>query len=385
MKGKLSRAIPAVCGLALLAACSEEVIEEATPVRPVKIFTVEGLGGNTLRRFPGTVDASQRAEMAFRIAGRLQELLVKEGDLVEEGQVLARLDPTDLQITVDDRQATFDNAQRNYTRARQLVTDGNISKIDFDQMEANFRTASAALKQAQQNLDYAELRAPFSGRIASRDVDNFEEVVAKQTVFNLQNIAVLDVRIDVPESLLRTFRGSATAGGAELRQGRDDPTTKALAEFEGFPDSRFELEEREVATRADSQTQTFEVTYTMPTPEDFLVLPGMTATVTLDFSHLADVEQSRWVPVDAVQSDASLESRVWVVDAESMTVSSRPVRVGRIASGLIEVSNGLEGGEEIVSVGAHYLAEGMAVTRMIQTEQAVPRADEQPCVCEQEG
>ncbi len=385
MKRTLTRVVPAVCGLVLLSACSEEVIEEATPVRPVKIFTVEGIGSGTLRRFPGTVDASQRAEMAFRIPGRLQELLVKEGDLVEEGQVLARLDPTDLQIVVDDRQATFDNAQRNFTRAKELVADGNISKIDFDQMEANFRTTAAALKQARQNLDYAELRAPFSGRIARREVDNFEEVVAKQTVFSLQNIAVLDVRIDVPESLLRTFRGSATAGGTEVRQGRDDPATTAWAEFEGHPDSRFELEEREVATRADSQTQTFQVTYTMPTPQDFLVLPGMTATVTLDFSHLADVEQAKWVPVDAVQSDAALNSRVWVLDARSMTVSSRPVQIGRMAAGLIEVNSGLEGGEEIVSVGAHYLAEGMAVDRMIQTEQALPRADEQPCVCEQEG
>lgn len=81
-------------------------------------------------------------------------------------------------------------------------------------------------------------------------------------------------------------------------------------------------------------------------------------------------------PATAVQADSDLNERVWVLDADSMTVSSMPVKIGRMAGGRIEVHEGLRGGEEVVSVGAAYLSEGEKVTRFQQGEQAVPRADD---------
>ena len=85
--------------------------------RPVKLFTVEGGSVDAVRTFPGSIDASQRAELAFRVSGQLQELLVREGDLVEEGQVLARLDPSDYALVLEDRQAVYDNSSKNFQRA----------------------------------------------------------------------------------------------------------------------------------------------------------------------------------------------------------------------------------------------------------------------------
>ncbi len=114
----------------------------------------------------------------------------------------------------------------------------------------------------------------------------------------------------------------------------------------------------------------------MPQPDEFRVLPGMTASVYLDLSSLINPDTARWVPITAVVADSGLESQIWVLDSESMTVSARPVAVGRLSGRNIEVSGGLEGGEEIVSVGAAYLSEGMRVSRMIASEQAEPRADD---------
>ena len=114
----------------------------------------------------------------------------------------------------------------------------------------------------------------------------------------------------------------------------------------------------------------------MDQPTEFRVLPGMTATVSVDFSRVMSADRAKWVPVTAVQADSSLEARVWLLDPDSMTVSSHPVEIGRLSDRRIEVISGLRGGEEIVSVGAPYLAEGMRVTRMKKTEQAEPRADE---------
>ena len=93
-------------------------------------------------------------------------------------------------------------------------------------------------------------------------------------------------------------------------------------------------------------------------------------------SQVISTDTAKWVPISAVVADSELDARVWVLDAETMTVHSRPVEIGRMSGNRIEVRGGLEGGEEIVAVGAPYLAEGMKVTRMEQSEQAVPRADD---------
>jgi RND family efflux transporter MFP subunit len=363
-----------IVAAAVLAGCGSSEEPRPQPVRPVKLFTVEGTETSQLRRFPGSIEASQRADLAFRVSGNLQELLVKEGDLVQQGDLLARLDPTDYQLTVDDRQAGFDNAERNFKRAQELIVDGNISKLDYDRMEANFRTAQAALSQASQDLDYTNLRAPFDGRIARRDVDNFEEVLAKQTIFRLQNVDSLDVRIDLPEALIRTF--NSTGQRAESQVGEVPATVRAWAYFEGRSDDSFPLRVKEAATKADPETQTFRVTFSMDAPTDFMVLPGMTANVGVDLSGITSRQAAKWVPVRAVQADDSLDARVWVLDPESMTVSSQPVEIGEISGESIEVRKGLVGGEEIVAVGAPYLAEGMKVSRMRLSEQAVPRADD---------
>jgi RND family efflux transporter MFP subunit len=349
--------------------------EEAAPPpasRPVKIFVVRGGTADAVRTFPGRVDATQRAELAFRVPGQLQEILVREGDMAEEGQVLARLDPADYELVLEDRQATYDNARANFERGKELVVDGNISRMDYDRMEANFRSASAALSQAQKDLEYTVLTSPFRGRVAQRHVENFEDVLAKQTVFSLQDISQLDVIIDLPESVLRMVRHDISDEGS-LGTDETVSSVRAYAQFEGRSDDQFPLRPKEIATKADDQTQTFRATFTMEAPTTFTVLPGMTTTVLLDLSRLMGSESVKRVPVRAVQADSGLEPRVWVLDPQSMTVSARAVTIGRMSRGMIEISDGLEGGEEIVAVGAPYLAQGMRVTRMPATEQAVPR------------
>lgn len=362
--------------LVVLAGCGADEPPAKEPVtRPVKIFVVERATADAIRTFPGIVDATQSAELAFRVSGLVQEILVREGDMVEKDQVLARLDPADYELVEEDRQATFDNAKSNFERAKELIVDGNISRMDFDRMEASFRTSSAALSQAEKDLEYTVLNSPFRGRVAQRRVEKFEEVLAKQTIFTLQDIQQLDVIINLPESVVRMVRGNMASKGT-MPQGEDVDNARAFVTFEGQAGQQFPLHPKEVATKADSQTQTFKATFTMDAPENFTLLPGMTATVTLDLTRLIGEKRSKWVPVRAVQADTGLRPRVWVLNPADMTVSPREVEIGRLSGGNIEITGGLAGGDEIVSVGAPYLAEGMRVSRMALTEQAVPRSDD---------
>ncbi|WP_439107571.1 efflux RND transporter periplasmic adaptor subunit [Congregibacter sp.] len=358
-----------------MAACSEPPPpQESAAARPVKLFTVDTSLGAEIRQFPATIEAATQAELSFRVAGQLEALPVREGDVVEAQQIVAQLDATDFNNTLEDREAVFENTQRNFNRAGELIGSGSISQLDYDRMEADFRSARAALAQAKANVSYATLRAPFTGRIARRYVDNFEEVRAKQSIVYLQDTELLDVIIAMPESVIR----SVTSGGEdELSNANIEESSaervRAMASFDNRPNISYALQIKEIATRADPDTQTFAMRFSMPQPDEFTVLPGMTAQVELDFSGLVPSDAVTWVPARAVQADAALSPRVFVFDEATMQVRSLSIETGRVSGDMIEVLSGLSGGEEIVAVGASYLSDGMRVTRMAGGEQAIPR------------
>jgi len=371
MKYSFFRLISASVPALLLFACSEPppTVDEEVP-RPVKTLLMEAPDTHGVRNFPARIDANRKAELAFRVPGKVQELLVKEGDPVTEGQDVAKLDLTDFQIVVNDRQATFDNANKNFNRAKKLIEEGHISKVDYDRLEREFKNAGAALETARQDLEYTSLKAPFAGSIAKRHIERFEEVEAKQTVLSLQDVTVLVVKFDVPEAIIRDIRADRTRTG----EGRD--RVKFFATFENLPGQQFPLSFREAATRADPKTQTFEITFTMEQVAEATILPGMTATVTADLTALGEIGIVFTVPVSAVVGDYKLDPRVWTVDEQSMTVKPQEVKVGRMLGDNIEVLEGLEAGNRIVTAGTPFLVEGMKVTLMPTSEQAEPRADD---------
>ncbi|MCP3851919.1 MAG: efflux RND transporter periplasmic adaptor subunit, partial [Gammaproteobacteria bacterium] len=188
--------------LVLMTGCDKKqevkVVEE---VRPVKTILVKAPDAGGIRNFPGRIDANKKAELSFRVSGKVHELLVKEGDLVTKGDIIAKLDPTDFQITVNDKTALFTRASNDYKRGKELVKEGNISKRDYDKLESSFLSAKADLNLAKQQLQYTELSAPFDGTVARRYIQNYEEVQAKQGIIALNDNEVLEVKFDLPENL----------------------------------------------------------------------------------------------------------------------------------------------------------------------------------------
>ena len=357
--------------LLLIAACNEKPVTEALDVtRPVKTMLIGTAETGGMRSFPAYIDAHRRAEMAFRVPGKVSELLVKEGEEVVEGQEVAKLDPTDFQIVVNDRQATFDNASKNFERAKDLVKQDFISQKDYDQLEAEFKNSRAALNTARQDLEYTSLRVPFAGSIAKRHIEQFEEVRAKQPVLSLQDVTSLEVKFNIPESIIRGIRID------EDEQGKPRDRVRVFATFENLPGEEIPLSFKEVSTKADERTQTFEVTYTMQQLDRSMILPGMTAMVTVDLSQVKSELMVFAVPVSAVVGDYKLEPKVWMVDMESMTVRPKAVKVGHMLGSSIEVLDGLEPDNRIVIAGTPFMVDGMKVTLMPELEQAEPRPDD---------
>lgn len=352
---KLAQLIPLILPTLLLVACTEQVVEsvEQDLVRPAKIFEVKDSGLQLIRTFPAAVEPHQGSLLAFRVSGELQELNVLAGQEVKKGQLLAKLDPEDFLLQLDDRKARFELAKSQFARMQTLLASKQVSPSQFDQAKADTLIAESELKKAQSNLEYSQLRAPFAGSVSQLYVENYENVVAKQSILFLQNQDLLDVTIQVPEGIIARVQ--------------KDTNYQPSVTFDSYADQSYLLTVKEWDTKADPATLTYKVVFSLPKPADFNLLPGMTGTVKIDLSKVTSVESSGLiVPVEAVfsPSDNKLDADnryVWLYNDANGSISKTKVTVGNIYNSGIEILTGLKPGDKVVTAGGHYLREGMRV------------------------
>jgi RND family efflux transporter MFP subunit len=341
-----------------LAACSEKPAPELAPVvRPVKTVVVGGEQKAELS-FPGTVQASDRSVLSFRVAGPLIELPVNEGDRIERGRLLARIDPVDFEIAVAEAQAAYQKAAADYDRYKRLYEREAVPLADVELSRARRDVANAQLDQAKVNLSYTWMNAPYSGWVGRKYVENFESVVAREPILTLQNLEVIEVVVNAPESIM------ARVGG--------ERNPEMVARFDTAPGHEFPLAFKEATAEADPETQTYQVTLSMPQPDVISVLPGMTAQVVvrtgLSAEEAAGGAVGFAIPALAVFADEAGEAQVWVLDTSSMTVHVRKVEIGEpTGSRDVWVLGGLEAGETIAVTAVQELVEGDEIRYLPET------------------
>ena len=179
-----------ICVALMSSACNntETAIPDARveSARPAKIVPVLSDGISVMRTFPGTLEATKKADLAFRVGGQLTKLPAQAGLAVEEGDLLARLDESDFQNTLKERQARYDLAKVKHDQIIKLKEKEFSSQLQFDQTSSELKSAHAALKQARDNLRYTQLVAPFDGVVARVDIENYQAVQAKAPIIQLQ-------------------------------------------------------------------------------------------------------------------------------------------------------------------------------------------------------
>jgi RND family efflux transporter MFP subunit len=166
-------------------------------------------------------------------------------------------------------------------------------------------------------------------------------------VVRLQDANEIEIVVDVPETVM-----AADIQSADILQ--------MVAELSGAPGLQFPVRIREIAQVADPTTQTFKVRTAMQPPEGVRVLPGMTATVTATYRRARILGNQILVPVSAVSKQANGEQTAWVVGADD-TVTRRPVKLGDVAGGDVEITSGLQPGDRIAVAGVTFLRDGMKV------------------------
>jgi len=334
--------------------CGEEPVQQAPVVRPVKIVTIGATGDAPTRELPGTIKAAQNADMGFEVPGKITEFLVKEGQRVEKGDVLARLDDRDYQADLDQIKASSRKAQSDLQRSLRIYEEdsGAISTSKIDADRKSVEVAEAQVRKAEKGVEDTVLRAPFDGLIARKLVEDFQNVQAKEPVLVLQDISHLEIAVSVPERDMT--RGSTTRTAEEINQ-RAQPQVQ----ISSLPDRSFPARVKEFATSADPVTRTFQVRLIFEPPDDVAILPGMTARVTLT---VVGDDKIR-LPSHATFADADGNPNIWLLDSETMKVQRAPVKLGELTGNEVEILEGLAAGDQVVISGVSQLREGTQVRR----------------------
>lgn len=393
-----------------LAACNRTPPPATTTVRPVKTMVVSTAEAPRTRAFPGRVEASRRAELAFNIPGILDRLPVKEGQRVAKGEVIAQIRPAEYEARrnsvqgqldqakaratalragerpeevirreaqVHIAQARLDNAKAEYDRYASVLPSRGVSRSEYEMSETRWKIAQEELKAAQQMLDKgsagrvedvqaaeADVRA-FEGRLAEAElqladcviVAPYDGVIAQRFVEENQNIPPKSPVVEIHET--GNIDVATDVPESVMASGLLGPGARLFAVYSGAPGREFPVTIKEVSQSADPVTQTFRVRVTMPAPEGVNILPGMTAIVR--GSHADSAGKDRLlVPVTAVYKDDSGEQVVWIV-GPNQTVSRRPVKLGSASGGSIEIIDGLHTGDRVAVAGVTVLRDGEKV------------------------
>ena len=326
-------------------ACSQETAETEPPLRLVKTLTAAPKSIKGWREFPGVVEAARSANLGFRVTGKLNELSVEEGAKVKKGQVLARLDDTDFKIQLNSRQAELDQAKADYDRAQRLQQQQLIAQADVDRLKAQFTATNAALDAAKQNIEYTVLKAPFPGFIATRHVDNYEDISTFQPIYTLQDLSSIHIAVNIPETVMVRLSNQEEA--------------VVYASFDAIKDRKFPLALQAVSTAADPVSRTFTVTFDMPPVQELNVLPGMSVTV----RGALEVDPSIIVPPQAVLANSEGQYIFVVEDIENDIgiVKKRAVQVGEMNEYGVVIAEGLTPGERLVTAGMSKMYDGLKV------------------------
>lgn len=361
---RLRNAVFAVVLILLVAGCGKEEAPEqivARPVKAIKVGDVAQVGG---RSFPGQAKATQEVNLSFRVSGPLITFPVKVGDDVEQGRVLARIDPRDYQVNLSNVQGQLDRAKAKLARAeseykRELKIfqedPGATSKTAVDRKReqrdsarADIKSLEASVAAAKDQLSYTYLRAPYKGTITATYVENFEDVRPKQAIVRVLDPSRIEMIINIPENLISNA----------------PYVTKVFVRFDAFPEQEIEATIKEIGREASQTTRTYPVTLIMDQPSGITILPGMAGKTVRVEGDLPDQVTGAGieVPVSATFSpDESGKTYLWVIDDQTKTVKRREIKTGRLTDRGITVQEGLKAGEWVATAGAHYLREGQQV------------------------
>jgi HlyD family secretion protein len=325
-------------------------------LRPRKVEVVaasivtEGQASTVLTA-TGYIEAERKADLSPKITSRITELNVTEGSRVKKGDVIARLDHTDIDAQLAEARANWVNARAELARQRSLNQQGLSPQATLDAAVASESSTRARVEYIRALLGYTEIRAPFSGVVTAKRAFVGEAVSpfgsspsgggSGGAIVTLVEFTSLYVGADVNESNLS----------------RLGPNQPAEITLDAVPEKTYHGHLRQIVPAADRQKATVRVKVAFDDADD-KILPDLSARVAFTSEATqGKTNRSRiLIPKTAVASSDGKPGVFKIVDGRAKFV---PVQTGGEVQGQVEVTGGLAGGEKLVGApGAAQLRDG---------------------------
>lgn len=344
--------------LALLGGCgSNEQAEGEAPtdrIPGVPVTVVEATAGTAVEqeRIVGRIESAISPRIDTEVAGTVQDVFVDVGDMVDEGQKLAQLETTDLELAleaaqadVDRLRATYEQQQRTVERSRRLqqqnvLAEGSLeeAQLQLTSFKEQLASAQTRLETARRNLEKATIKAPVTGQVQARDVAPGDYVAPRSVLFQIAAVDRLRVHLPFPE----TMAGRLRPGLAVTLSSPTNPGQKVEAELQNL---------RPMITPGN---RAIEGIITLDNPGGWL--PGATVTADLVIHRR---EGAVLVPRLAVIQRPAGKVVFTPKDGKAHQV---PVEVGVTRGGMAEIRQGLNAGVPVIVDGAGFLSDGAAIT-----------------------
>ncbi len=302
--------------------------------------------------FSGSLSPMLQTTVRSKVSGEVSKVLVREGQSVAQGQLLAQIETADAQSRLDSQVAALEEskaklsiAEKNRENNLQLLRQKFISQNAFDTTQSTFeasaasvRSAEAQLRIARKAMDDATVRAPFGGIVARKTANNGEKVGVDSPLFALVDLEHMEIEAPAPASEIPAIR----------------PGQPATFRVDGFADRTFAGRVERINPTADPGSRSITL-YISVANRDGVLKGGMFAKgqIVLDKTAFSAV-----IPTGAVREEAG---QSYVFTIEGGKIARRPVKLGMAEPqrGLIEVTQGLEAGITVVSVRAAGLKAGL--------------------------
>jgi RND family efflux transporter MFP subunit len=299
-----------------------------------KVVTVERGPAVSAVYATGTVEPVIMLPIAPRLMGRLVELNLDEGALVQKDQQLGKLEDNDLKSAWDEAKAKRDNAARELARSKQLLERGALSISELDSIRSDYEAFTAAAKRAEVEAGYMTLRAPEAGRIIRRDGELGELIPANQPVFWIAGSEDLRISAEVDEEDI-----------SKVKVG-----DKVLIRADAFREEIFEGMVSSITDKGNAIARSFRVRISLGKNTPLRI--GMTAETNIVVSEKKD---ALLVPTAAITA----RNTVWIV--MDGRLEERSVRIGVRGVDKSEILSGVSVGEEVVAQPIDELRSGMKI------------------------
>jgi RND family efflux transporter MFP subunit len=337
------------------------------PPPSVSVIKVTTSPVGDYREYVARTEAHKEVELRARVEGTLIERDFREGQSVQEDQLLFKIDPASFLADVkkanaqlNSQLAAYRRAERDMARGKELAPQGYISQSDLDklisnadQASAQVESAKAALKQAKLNLDYTDISAPFDGQVGKAYFSEGNLVgPSSGPLATLVDIDPIYVNFQVDEDLYVTYLQHKAVQGEKSLSSDNVKLTLRLPNDTVLPNpGKLNFTD----TQVDQTTGTINLRAQFDNPDN-VVLPGLYVTLMMEAT---DKKELPLIPQASVQENQQGKF-VLVVD-ENNTVKPQPVDMGRRINAMWVVNKGLNGGEQIIIEGLQKVRPGVVV------------------------